>query len=161
MPPVPTSSDPMGGKLSVEINGVVIPSFMLGSVSGNVTQLLRTSERLSGTTTTPSNQLDNPVFDIVFYPNKWADLQYFFPDNVDGSAVVFGSDECTLPDPVEVVFHYECEDDTARDVTIPVARVAFEDNGERNATDDLSVTIHVYPQPNALGQVVYGTIASS
>jgi len=45
--PVPTSSDPMGGKLSVEINSVVIPSFMLGSVSGNVKQLLRTSDRLS------------------------------------------------------------------------------------------------------------------
>lgn len=161
MDPVPTSSDPMGGKLSVEVNDVVIPSFMLGSVSGNVTQVLRTSERLSGSTTSPSNQLDNPSFDIVFFPNKWADLQYFMPDNMDDEAFVLGSTECAIPDPVPVVFHYECEDDETRDVSIPVARVAFEDSSERNATDDLSVTLHIYPQPNALGQVVYGPMPTS
>lgn len=161
MPPVPTSSDPMGGQLSVEINGVTIPAFMLGSVSGNVTQVLRTSERLSGTTSNPSNQLDNPVFDIVFFPNQWSDLQYFFPDNLDGSSIVFGGSDCALPDPVPVVFHYDCEDDESRDVSLPSARVSFEDSSERNATDDLSVTIHIYPQPNALGQVVYGPMPTS
>src|SRR5690606_27390959 len=154
-------------KLSIDINGVTIPAFMLGSVSANVAQVLRTSERLSGTTTTPSSQLDNPSFDITFFPNQWADLQYFMPENYEGTpggvdgAFVMGSDTCELPAPVEVVFHYDCDDGTTRDVTMPVARVAFEDNGERNATDDLSVTIHIYPQPNALGQVVYGSIASS
>lgn len=159
--PVPTSTDPMGGKLNIEINSVTIPSFMLGSVSANVTQVLRTSERLSGSTTSPSNQLDNPSFDITFFPNKWEDLQYFMPDNMDGTSFVLGSSECSLPDPVPVVFHYECDDDETRDVSIPSARVAFEDNGERNATDDLSVTIHIYPQPNALGQVVYGPMPTS
>jgi hypothetical protein len=157
----------MGGKLSVEINEVVIPSFMLGSVSANVAQVLRTSERLSGTTTTPSNQLDNPSFDVVFFPNQWSDLQYFMPDNYDGTpggtdgAFVLGGESCEIPEPVPVVFHYECEDGSTRDVTLPVTRVAFEDNGERNATDDLSVMIHLYPQPNAAGQVVYGTPATS
>lgn len=158
---VPTSSDPMGGKLSVEINSVVIPSFLLGSVSASVSQVLRTSERLSGSTTNPSNQLDNPSFDITFYPNTWDDLQYFFPDNMDGTSAVFGGTECTIPDAVPVVFHYECEDDELRDVSLPVAKVAFEDSSERNATDDLSVTVHIYPQPNALGQVVYGPMPSS
>lgn len=164
---VPTDSNPMGGQLSVEIDGTVIPAFMLGSVSANVAQVLRTSERLSGTTTTPSNQLDNPSFDVTFYPNEWADLQYFMPDNYEGTpggtdgAFVMGSQTCDLPDPVEVVLHYDCDDGTTRDVTMPVTRVAFEDNGERNATDDLSVTIHLYPQPNALGQIIYGSPASS
>jgi hypothetical protein len=159
--PVPTASDPMGGKLSLEINSVEIPSFMLGSVSANVAQLLRTSDRLSGSTTNPSNQLDNPSFDVVFFPNQWEDLQYFFPDNVDGTSVVFGASTCAVPDPVPVVLHYECEEDENRDVNLPVCRVSFEDNSERNATDDLSVTIHLYPQPNAAGQVVYGAMPTS
>lgn len=159
--PVPTTSDPMGGKLSVEINGTVIPSFLLGSVSADVKQVLRTSERLSGSTTSPSNQLDNPSFDIVFFPNTWTDLQYFFPDNFDTNSVIFGGSDCSLPDAVPVIFHYECEDDESRDVSIPSAKVSFEDNKERNATDDLSVTIHIYPQPNALGQVIYGPMATS
>jgi hypothetical protein len=151
----------MGGKLSVEINSVVIHSYLLGSVSANVAQVLRTSERLSGSTTTPSNQLDNPSFDIVFFPNKWSDLQYFMPANMDGGSLVLGGSDCTLPDTVPVVFHYECEDGEDRDINIPVARVSFEDKSERNATDDLSVTIHIYPQPNALGQIVYGPMVTS
>lgn len=158
--PVPTSSIPMGGKLSVEINGVIIPSFMLGGVSANVTQVLRTSERLSGTSTTPTNMLDNPSYDITFFPNQWSDLQYFLPDNMDGEAFVLGSTACSIPTATEVIFHYECEDDTARDITIPVALVSFEDSSERTQTDDLSVMIHIYAQSNALGQIIYGTTAS-
>lgn len=165
--PVPTVANPMGGKLSIDINGVNIPAFLLGSISANVVQVLRTSERLSGTTTTPSNQLDNPSYDVVFYPNEWADLQYFMPENYQGTpgsndgAFVLGSDDCELPEPVEVVLHYDCDDGTTRDVTLPATRVAFEDNGERNQTDDLSVTIHLYPQPTADGQIIYGTPPTS
>lgn len=164
---VPTTSDPMGGKLSIEIDSIEIPAFMLGSVSASVSQVLRTSERLSGTTTNPSNQLDNPSFDIVFFPNQWSDLQYFMPDNYVGTPggndgyFAVGTEECALPEAVEVIFHYDCDDGVTRDVTLPVAKVSFEDSSERNATDDLSVTIHVYPQPNALGQVIYGTAPTS
>lgn len=158
--PVPTSTNPIGGKLSVEINGVVIPSFMLGEVSANVTQVLRTSERLSGTSSTPTSMLDNPQFDITFYPNTWSDLQYFLPDNMEGDAFVLGSTTCSLPEATEVIFHYECEDDETRDVTMPVAFVSFEDSNARTQTDDLAVMIHIHPQPNALGQVIYGPTGS-
>lgn len=156
MPPVPTFTDPMGGKLSIEINGVTIPSFMLGEITPNITQLLRTSERLSGTTTTPSSQLDNPSYDVTFFPNKWSDVGFFMPDNLDGTAFVVGGDSCTTPEPVPVVLHYECEDSEDRDVSFN-ARVSFEDNGTRNATDDLSVTIHLYP----VGAIRYGEHATS
>lgn len=50
-----------------------------------------------------------------------------------------------------VVFHYECDETEDRDVSFD-ARVSFEDNGERNASDDLSVTIHFYP----IGDIRYG-----
>lgn len=156
MPPVPTSTDPMGGKLSIDINNVTIPSFMLGPITPNVAPLLRTSERLSGTTTTPTSQLDNPSYDITFFPNKWADVGFFMPDNLDGSTFVVGGGSCTTPEPVPVNFHYECEDSEDRDTNF-MARVAFEDNGERNATDDLSVTIHFYP----VGAISYGPAITS
>lgn len=156
MPPVPTFTDPMGGKLSIEINGVIIPSFMLGSISANIPPLLRTSERLSGTTTTPTNQLDNPSYDVTFFPNKWTDVGFFMPDNLDGNAFVVGEGSCTIPEPVPVVFHYECEEDEVRDRSF-IARVAFEENNELNATDDVSVTIHLYP----VSGVRYGEHATS
>lgn len=155
MPPVPTSTDPMGGKLSIDINSVTIPSFMLGPITANIAPLLRTSERLSGTTTTPTTQLDNPSYDVTFFPNKWSDVGFFMPDNLDGSTFVVGGDTCTLPDPVDVTLHYDCDNDDSRDVNF-TARVSFEDNGERNATDDLSVTIHLYP----IGAISYGPLTS-
>lgn len=155
MPPVPTSTDPMGGKLSIDINAVTIPAFMLGPISANVAPLLRTSERLSGTTTTPTTQLDNPSYDVTFFPNKWSDVGFFMPDNLEDGSFIVGGDTCTLPDPAAVVFHYDCDDGTERDISF-TARVSFEDNGERNATDDLSVTIHLYP----VGAVTYGTATS-
>jgi len=156
MGPVPTSSDPMGGKLEIDIDGVVIPSFMLGPISANVAPLLRTSERLSGTTTTPTTQLDNPSYDITFFPNKWSDVGFFMPDNLDGSTFVVGGATCTIPDAVPVTFHYECDGDEDRDINF-TARVSFEDNSERNATDDLSVTIHFYP----IGAINYGPETTS
>jgi len=146
----------MDGKLSIDINGVTIPSIMLGEISANVAPLLRTSERLSGTTTTPTPQLDNPSYDVTFFPNQWTDVGYFMPDNLDGDSFVVGGDSCTLPDPVDVVFHYDCDDGTTRDINF-TARVSFEDNGTRNATDDLSVTIHLYP----VGAITYGTPTTS
>lgn len=160
MPPVPTSTNPIGGKLSVEINGVTIPSFMLGEVSASVSQVLRTSERLSGTSSTPTSMLDNPQFDITFYPNTWADLQYFLPDNMQGDAFVLGSTTCSLPEATEVRFVYECEDSDDRTITMPVAFVSFEDSNARTQTDDLAVTIHIHPQPNADGQLIYGVVGS-
>lgn len=159
--PVPTTPNPMGGKLTVEIDGVIIPSFMLGGVSASVSQILRTSERLSGTTTTPTEMLDNPQFDITFFPNTWEDLQYFMPDNMDGASFVLGASTCVIPTDVPVILHYECDGDDTRDVSMPVCKVAFEDSSERSQSDDLSVMIHIYPQPNALGQVVYGPMPTS
>lgn len=156
MPPVPTVSNPMGGRLSIEINGVSIPAFMLGSISANIAPLLRTSERISGTTTTPTTQLDNPSYDVTFFPNQWSDVGFFMPDNLDGSTFVIGGQSCTLPDPVPVTLHYDCESDDSRDVNF-TARVSFEDNGERNGTDDLSVVIHLYP----VGEISYGPLTTS
>ncbi len=72
----------------------------------------------------------------------------------DTGAFVVGGTTCSIPEPVDVVLHYVCDDGTKQDVSF-TARVAFEDSSERNATDDLSVTVHLYPA----GEVSYGTVA--
>lgn len=156
----PTQANAMGGPSEVEIDNVVIGAEFIGEITPSVTPVLRTSERQSGTTTRPTSLLDNPEYSFPLYLNSYQDLQYIFPDAWDGSAIVAGTETCSLPDPVEVVFRGKCSP-TGDTVTMPAAYVTFEDNLARNGTDDRGVTVHVYPQPNAQGQVRYGSDGSS
>lgn len=161
--PFPTVSDAMAGELEITINhadssSVTINSNFVGAFSPNHTQVVRTSDRLSGTTSRPTNQLDNPSTSVPIYLNEWSDVQYLMPDSMDGEAFVLGSGgNCVVPEPAEVIFHYVCDgEDTSKDMRYPVADIGFEDTGERNATDELAVNFIFYPRPNAEGQVVYG-----
>jgi len=154
--PFPTAANAMGGPSEVEINGIVIPDDFVGEITPNVAPVLRTSTRQSGTTTRPTNLLDNPEYSFPLYLNSYLDLQYIFPEAYEGGYVVAGTTTCSIPDPVEVIFRGKCspEGDT---VIMPSAYVTFEDNLARNGTDDRGVTVHVYPQPNDQGQVLYGS----
>ena len=157
--PFPTQANTMGGPSEVEIDNIVIGDDFIGEITPNVAPVLRTSERQSGTTTRPTNLLDNPDYSFPLYLNSYSDLQYIFPDAYDGSAIVAGTTTCSVSDPVEVIFRGKCSP-TGDTVTMPSAYVTFEDNLARNGTDDRGVTVHVYPQPNAQGQVRYGDATS-
>lgn len=151
----PTTANPMGGPSEVEIDNVVIDASFIGEITPSVAPLLRTSERQSGTTTRPTGLLDNPEYSFPLYINSYTDLQYIFPDAWDGTHVVAGMSTCTTPEPVEVIFRGKCSP-TGDTVTMPSAHITFEDNLARNNTDDRGITVHVYPQPNAEGQILYG-----
>lgn len=157
--PFPTLANAMGGPSEVEIDGVVIGPEFVGEITPSVSPVLRTSERQSGTTTRPTNLLDNPEYNFPLYLNDYLDLQYIFPDAFDGTSVVAGTATCSTPEPVEVIFRGTCSP-TGDTVAMPSAYVTFEDNLARNGTDDRGVTVHVYPQPNAQGQVRYGEVTS-
>lgn len=158
--PFPTTSDPMSGDVEITIGSTLINSNFVGTITPSVSPVIRTSDRISGTSSRPSGRLDNPSFVATIYLNDWSDMQYIMADYMDGDSFVLGSTECSIPDPVLVNFHYSCDDDEARDINLPVAYVAFEDTNERNANDELAVSIYFYPQVNPLGQVVYGPLGS-
>lgn len=164
--PFPTIANAMAGEMEITItystgDPVKINSNFIGPWTPSFSPLVRTSERLSGSTSRPTNQLDNPSAVVPLFLNQWSDLQYIMPDNMDGAAFILGSGgSCTVPEPAEVVFHYVCDENTDRDITLPVAYIGFEDTNERNANDELAVNLNIYPQPNPLGQVVYGAIGS-
>lgn len=165
--PFPIVSDAMAGEMEITINyegasSVTINSNFLGAWTPSFSPLVRTSERLSGSSSRPTNQLDNPSAVVPIFLNKWSDLQYIMPDNMDGEVFILGSGgSCTVPTPAEVIFHYVCDENTDRDITLPVAYIGFEDTNERNANDELAINLNLYPQTNPLGQVVYGTQATS
>lgn len=161
---VPTSADSMGGKASVAINNVEIPSFMLGEITLNFEEGTRTSDRLSGTVNRPSGNFDTAEASVVFYPNYWDDLQYFFPDDynaptgtADWGNIIFGGGTCSTKVPVPVNIHYECEGTDDRDVYIPNALARVTLDSTYNQTDDLAVTITLMAQPGTQGIVRLGT----
>ena len=162
--PVPTSADSMGGKASVAINGVEIPSFMLGEITLNFEEGTRTSDRLSGTVNRPSGNFDTSEVSIVFYPNRWDDLQYFFPDDYNAASgtadwgnIIFGGGTCSTKTAVPANIHYECEGTDDRDVYIPNALARVTLDSTYNQTDDLAVTITLMAQPGTSGIVRLGT----
>lgn len=162
--PVPTAADSMGGKASVAINHVEIPSFMLGEIVLNIEEGTRSSDRLSGTVNKPSGTFDNAEVTITYYPNRWADLQYFFPDDynapsgtADWGNIIFGGGACSTKNPVPVNIHYECEGTDDRDVYIPHALARVTLDSTYNQSDDLAVTITLMAQPGTQGIVRLGT----
>lgn len=162
--PVPTASDSMGGRASVAINGVEIPSFMLGEITLNFEEGTRSSTRLSGTINKPSGTYDTSEVSVVFYPNYWDDLQYFFPDDynaatgtADWGNIIFGGGTCSTKTAVPVNIHYECEGTDDRDVYIPNALARVTLDSTYNETDDLAVTITLMAQPGTQGIVRLGT----
>ncbi len=164
--PFPTVSQPMSGDMEITIiysggTSVTINDNFVGSWTPSHSPVIRTSDRISGTTSSPSKQLDNPSTVAVIYLNKWSDVQYLLPDSMDGDTFVLGGAVCTPNETATVNFHYTCDEDDSRDMTYPVAELAFEDTNERNATDELAVNLYFYPKKNPLGQVQYGSPLTS
>lgn len=160
--PFPTVSDAMAGEMEITINyesgsSVTINPNFIGNWTPDFKPLVRTSERLAGSTSRPTKQLDNPSATVPIYLNKWSDIQYILPESMDGEAFVLGSGgSCVIDEPAEVIFHYVCDETGEKDITLPVAYIGFEDTNERTATGEVAVNFNLYPQPNPRGQVVYG-----
>lgn len=163
-PTVPTVADAMGGRLVAEINGVTIPSFMLGEITINIEEGTRESTRLSGTTTRPSGNIDTAEVTMVFYPNQWEDLAHFFPEDYNAPSgtqpfgnIILGGGTCVTKTPVKFNLHQECEDTDDRDIYFAAALARITLDSTFNETDDVAVTITMHPQPNSEGLVRLGT----
>lgn len=163
-PQVPTVANPMGGRRVAQINGVEIPSWMIGETSVNIEEGSRTSTRLSGTSTSPSGNIDTAEVTLEFFPNQWEDLAHFFPELYEAPSgsqtigrMILGGGTCSTKVPVPFNFHEECADTDDRDVYFPAALARLTFNPTFNDTDDVSVTITMHPQPNSEGMVRLGT----
>lgn len=163
-PPIPTTADAMSGRVTVEINEVSIPSFMLGEITLNLEEGTRTSTRLSGTINKPSGSFDTSEISIVYYPNQWQDLAHFFPELYNAPSgsqsfgnIILGGGTCSTKVPVPVNLHQECEGTDDRDVFFPAALARITLDSTFNETDDLAVTITLMAQPSTTGIARLGT----
>lgn len=148
----------MGGKASVSLNGVTIPSKYISDegVTTTINEGVREIPTLAGTFDQASGSYDDAMVEFVVTLPNMNYLKNIFPDlyepsvdrpNVAGQ-VSFGGDDCVTRDNTPLVVHYECDDNSDNDIFVPSGSVLASIEMVQNATDPVTVAITVNAQPS-------------
>lgn len=150
----------LGGPAEVAINGITIPASLLSEVAVELTEGTRERETLGGTFTKPSGVLETAQATFTMYLPSMDYLKNIFPGRYnapsgeqDTGNVIFNSDTCTTTDAGPVNIHYTCEPLDNNDVHIYSGIAALNFNPTYNASDDVTVEVTIYAQPDDDGNV--------
>lgn len=157
----PTS---LGGKASIAINAIEIPSYMISEITPNFSEGTRTRTTLGGIFNRPSGVFENAELSFTLFLPSMDYLKNIFPGEYNTPTgpqtvgnLIFGAGSCTTKVPVPVNVHYECEDTDANDLHIFAGLAAMNFNPTYNDSDDLSVQVTIYAQPTENGLFRLGT----
>lgn len=150
----------LGGPAEVAINGITIPASLLSEVSVEFTEGTRERETLGGTFTKPSGILETAQAMFTLYLPSMDYLKNIFPGRYnapsgeqDTGNVIFNSDNCTTTDAGPVNIHYTCEPLDNNDVHIYSGIAALNFNPTYTASDDVTIEVTIYAQPDEDGNV--------
>ncbi len=150
----------LGGPAEVSINGVTIPASLLSEVSVEFTEGTRERETLGGTFTKPSGVLETAQVMFTLYLPSMDYLKNIFPARYNAPSgsqaygnVVFNSDNCSTTASGPVNIHYTCENNDNNDVHIYEGLAMLNFNPTYNASDDVTIEVTIYAQPNTNGNV--------
>lgn len=150
----------LGGPAEVAINGITIPASLLSEVTVEFTEGTRERETLGGTFSKPSGILETAQTMFTMYLPSMDYLKNIFPGRYNAPSgeqttgnVIFNSDTCTTTDAGPVNIHYTCEPLDNNDVHIYSGIAALNFNPTYNASDDLTVEVTIYAQPDEDGNV--------
>lgn len=150
----------LGGPAEVSLNGITIPASLLSEVSVEFTEGTRERETLGGTFTKPSGVLDTAQVTFTLYLPSMDYLKNIFPERYnapsgeqDTGNVIFNSDNCTTTTAGPVNIHYTCEPLDNNDVFIYNGAAALNFNPTYNASDDLTIEVMIYAQPDDDGNI--------
>lgn len=150
----------LGGPAEVSINGITIPASLLSEVSVEFTEGTRERETLGGTFTKPSGVLETAQAMFTLYLPSMDYLKNIFPGRYnapsgeqDTGNVIFNSDTCVETDAGPVNIHYTCEPLDNNDVHIYSGLAQLNFNPTYNATDDLTIEVTVFAQPDDDGNI--------
>lgn len=150
----------LGGPAEVSLNGITIPASLLSEVSVEFTEGTRERETLGGTFTKPSGVLETAQVTFTMYLPSMDYLKNIFPGRYNAPSgtqltgnVIFNSDNCTTTDAGPVNIHYTCEGLDNNDVYIYNGIAALNFNPTYNASDDVTIEVMIYAQPDEDGNV--------
>lgn len=150
----------LGGPAEIAMNGTVIPAYLLSEVSTDLTMGTRERETLGGTFTKPSGTYETAQATFTMFLPNMDYLKNIFPGQYNAPSgstygnVILNANMCatTVAGPVNI--HYTCSTNDDDDVYFYNAMAALNFNGTYNATDDLTIEVTLYANPDEDGNVV-------
>lgn len=150
----------LGGPAEIALNGITIPASLLSEVSTELTEGTRERETLGGTFTKPSRVLETAQVRFTLYLPSMDYLKNIFPDRYNAPSgeqttgnLIFNSDTCVETEAGPVNIHYTCDPLDNDDVHIYNGLAQLNFNGTYNATDDLTIEVTIFAQPDDDGNV--------
>jgi len=150
------------GPASVAMHGNLIPSTMLSEVNIEVQQGTRTRDTLGGSFTRNSGRLETAQATFTLFLPNIDFLQYIIPDQyVPGTGtqetgqINWEAGVCSLEN-IPVNIHPECNDTDDDDTYFPAGSVVLNFNPTFNTSDEVTVEVMVYGNPDSEGLVVRG-----
>lgn len=155
----------LGGPAEVAINGTTIPASLLSEVSVEITEGTRERTTLGGTFTKPNGVMETAQATFTLYLPSMDYLKNIFPERYnapsgeqDTGNVIVNSDTCVETEAGPVNIHYTCEPLDNNDIHIYAGLAQLNFSPTLNSTDDLTVEVTIYAQPDDDGNVVrFGT----
>jgi len=149
----------LGGKAEVAINNVIIPASVLSEIAVEFTEGTRERTTLGGKFTRPSGSLESAQARFTMFLPSMDYLKNIFPDRYNAPTgntvgnIIINSDTCVETTAGPVNIHYVCEDNDANDIYIYNGLALLNFNGTYTASDDLTVEVTIFAQPDGSGNV--------
>lgn len=150
----------LGGPAEVAINSITIPASLLSEVSVEFTEGTRERTTLGGTFTKPSGTFETAQVSFTLYLPSMDYLKNIFPGRYNAPTapqttgnLILNSDTCTTTEAGPVNIHYTCETNDNNDVHIYEGLAQLNFNATYNATDDITVEVTIFAQPDEDGNV--------
>ncbi len=150
----------LGGPAEVAINGITIPASLLSEVSVELTEGTRERETLGGTFTKPSRVYETAQVMFTLYLPSMEYLKNIFPGQYNAPSgeqetgnIIINTDMCAETTAGPVNIHYTCEPLDNNDVYIYNGLAALNFNPTYNASDDVTIEVTIYAQPDDDGNL--------
>jgi hypothetical protein len=151
----------LGGPAEIAINNITIPPSLLSEVSTEFTEGERERQTLGGHFTRPSGLLDTAQVKFTMFLPSMDYLKTIFPSRYNAPSgtqgfgnVIINSDTCVTVNAGPMNIHYTCENNDNNDIYIYSGLALLDFQPTYNESDQLSIDVTVYAQPDSAGNVV-------
>lgn len=150
----------LGGLMDIAMNETLIPASVLSEVEFELEEGVRERETLAGKYSRPSGTQESSTATFTIFLPNLDYLKNIFPGRYNAPTgpqtvgnIIVNANECVTTDAGPVNFHYTCDTNDANDIYFYNASALLNFNGTVNNTDDFSIEVTLYAEPDENGNV--------